>query len=187
MRDPCEIELPSLGDGRLVVRPYAPHDVPAVAALCDDPTIARWETLPSPYTQADAAVWVGDAQRRWQEETWASFVVCEAFSGELLGANGVRVSVRRESGEIGFMTRKESRRRGVASGGVRLLVAWCFVELGLGRLQIRADARNEASLRTIEACGFQYEGLLRAYDVVRGERTDDLIYSLLPSDPRPGR
>ena len=187
MKDLREIELPSLSDGRLVIRPYTPADVPANAALCDDPSIARWETLPSPYSLADAEAWVGDAARRWREETWASFVVCEAFSGELLGANGVRVSVRRESGEIGFMTRKESRRRGVASGGVRLLVAWCFVELGLGRLQIRADARNEASLRTIEACGFQYEGLLRAYDVVRGERTDDLIYSLLPSDPRPGR
>jgi len=27
---------------------------------------------------------------------------------------------------------------------------------------------------------------LRAYDVVRGERTDDVVYSLLPDDPRPG-
>jgi len=184
MRDLSKIELPALRDGRLVVRPYAPGDIPAVAALCNDPTIARWETLPSPYSPADAKVWVGDAQRRWQQEAWAGFVVCDALSGELVGSNGLRISVRRESGEIGFMTMRAARRRGVASGGVRLLVDWCFGELGLGRLQIRADARNEASLRTIAACGFQYEGLLRAYDVVRGERTDDLIYSLLPGDPR---
>jgi RimJ/RimL family protein N-acetyltransferase len=177
-----EIELPSMSDGRLIVRPYAPDDVQANAALCDDPTIARWETLPSPYLLADAEAWVGDAQRRWREDRWASFVVCDALSGALLGSNVVRISVRRESGEIGFMTRKDARRRGVASGGVRLLVAWCFDELGLGRLQIRADARNEASRRTIEHCGFRYEGLLRSYCVVNGERIDDVMYSLLPED-----
>jgi len=184
MKDLREIELPSLSDGRLVIRPYTPADVPANAALCDDPSIARWETLPSPYSLADAEAWVGDAARRWREETWASFVVCDAHGGELLGSNGVHISVPRESGEIGFMTRKDVRRRGVASGGVRLLVDWCFDELGLGRLQIRADARNAASRGTIEACGFQYEGLLRAYGVVRGLRTDDVMYSLLPSDRR---
>ena len=66
------------------------------------------------------------------------------------------------------------------------LVAWCFDELDLGRLQIRADPANTASRRTVEACGFQYEGLLRVYDVVHGERTDDVICSLLPSDLRTG-
>jgi RimJ/RimL family protein N-acetyltransferase len=135
VRDLSEIELPTLSDGRLVVRPYRPDDAPANVALCDDPTIARGETLPSPYAPADAEAWLGDA-----------------------------------------------RRTGVASGGVRLLLGWCFDELGLGRLQMRADARNEASRRMIEHCGFKYEGLLRSYAVVNGVQTDDVIYSLLPED-----
>jgi ribosomal-protein-alanine N-acetyltransferase len=69
---------------------------------------------------------------------------------------------------------------------VALVVGWCFDDLGLGRLQIRCDPRNEASLRTILRCGFRIEGLLRSEMLIRGERSDSLVSSLLPSDPRPG-
>jgi ribosomal-protein-alanine N-acetyltransferase len=125
------------------------------------------------------------AERKWREEAWAHLAVCDASSGKLVGSIGVRVDVARESGDIGYLVKREARRTGVASGAVRLIVAWCFDELELGRLQIRADATNDISRRVIEHCGFQYEGLLRDYDLIRGKRCTDVIYSLLPGDPRP--
>jgi RimJ/RimL family protein N-acetyltransferase len=185
VKDLGTVALPELRDGKLVVRPWRPDDADPVAQICSDPDAAKWLPIPSPYTHEDGVEWVGDAERKWREEKWANLAVCDASSGELVGSIGVRVDITHESGDIGYLVKREARRTGVASGAVRLLVAWCFDELDLGRLQIRADATNVASRRVIERCGFQYEGLLRAYDLIRGERPDDVIYSLLPGDPRP--
>jgi len=185
MRDLSEVDLPTLGDGRLVARPYRPDDATAVADMSADSEAARWIPLPTPYTPTDAETWIADADRRWREDLWATFIVCDAATGEAIGSNGVRVHAERQSGELGYLTKPSARRTGVASGGVRLLVAWCFDVLELGRLQIRADVRNAPSRAVIERCGFGFEGVLRAYDLIRGDRPDDALYSLLPNDPRP--
>jgi RimJ/RimL family protein N-acetyltransferase len=188
MRDLSEIrELPELTDGRLTVRPYRPDDAASVAAMCQDETALHWLPMPDPYHIEDAEWWIGDAGRRWSEEHMASWPVCDAAGGELLGSTSVRISVRDENGDIGYLVKRAARRRGVARGMVALVVDWCFDELGLGRLQIRCDPRNEASRLTILSCGFQVEGLLRSENLVRGERTDSLVASLLPGDPRPRR
>ena len=57
----------------------------------------------------------------------------------------------------------------------------------MGRIEIRADVRNEASRRTATAAGYRYEGVLRGAMTVQDERVDDVLYALLPGDPRPWR
>jgi RimJ/RimL family protein N-acetyltransferase len=188
VKDLKEIEdLPVLSDGRLVLRPYRPDDAPAVAAMCQDEMALRWLPLPDPYKLSDAEEWIGDAGRRWREDHFASWVAADAGDGRLLGSTSVRIGAESEKGDIGYLVERSARRSGVAKNMVAQVVGWCFDELGLGRVQIRCDPRNEASRRTILACGFQMEGLLRSEIVIRGERTDSLVASLLPSDPRPGR
>ena len=163
MMDLHDIELPTLREDSLEMRPWRADDALAVAAMCDDPSVARYIPLPSPYALADGEEWIGDAARKWREDHWAQFAVTRCESAELVASCGVKIDAERHSGEIGQLVKKEARRTGVASGAVRLLVAWCFDELGLGRLQIRADPANTAS-----------------------RRTDDVMYNLLPSDPRAG-
>ena len=188
MRDLSEFaELPELSDGRLVVRPYRPDDAPAVAAMCQDETALRWLPMPDPYQLSDAEEWIGDAERRWCEDRVASWVACDAGSGELWGSVSVRIDAKNGNGDIGYLVARGARRGGVATGMVALVVGWCFDDLGMGRLQIRCDPRNEASRRTILRAGFQLEGMLRSEQIIRDERTDSVIASLLPGDPQPGR
>jgi RimJ/RimL family protein N-acetyltransferase len=175
---------PELSGGRLLLRAYLPDDAPVIAAMCRDPEAQRWLPLPAPYALADAEEWIADQPRKWREEHWANWVASDAASGELLGTCGVRVEPRTESGDLGYLVRPEMRRRGVATGAVAIVVAWCFDELGLGRLQLRCDPRNEASHRTILRCGFRPEGVLRAENIVHGERVDSFVASLLPGDAR---
>ena len=185
MRDLREIaDLPMLSDGRLVVRPYEPADAPAVAAMCQDETALRWLPMPDPYELSDAEEWIADAERRWREGRFATWVAADAHDDRILGSTSVRIDAESEKGDIGYLVEKGARRNGVAAGMVALVVSWCFDDLGMGRLQIRCDPRNEASRRTILRCGFQPEGLLRSEIVIRGQRTDALVSSLLPSDPR---
>jgi RimJ/RimL family protein N-acetyltransferase len=186
MKDLKEIEeLPVLSDGRLVLRPYRPDDAPAVAAMCQDETALRWLPMPDPYKQSDAEEWIADAERRWREDRFATWVAVDAGDGRLLGSTSVRIDAQSEKGDIGYLVERSARRGGVAKGMVALVVGWCLDELGMGRLQIRCDPGNKASRRTMLACRFQVEGLLRSEIVIRGERTDSLVASLLPGDPRP--
>jgi RimJ/RimL family protein N-acetyltransferase len=188
MKDMKEIEeLPELSDGRLVLRRYRPGDAPAVAAMCQDATAQQWLPLPAPYALSDAEEWIAGAERRWRDDHFATWVAADGAGGHVLGSASVRLDVEGEKGDIGYLVERGARRSGVATGMVALIVGWCFDELGLGRLQIRCDPRNEASRRTILACGFQMEGLLRSEIVIRGQRTDSLVASLLPGDPRPDR
>jgi RimJ/RimL family protein N-acetyltransferase len=75
----------------------------------------------------------------------------------------------------------------VATTCVAVLSDWGFDDLGLGRIEIRADLRNVASRRTAAAAGYRFEGVLRGAMTVQGERVDDAVYALLPGDPRPWR
>jgi hypothetical protein len=48
------MEIPTLRDGDLVLRPKRREDLDAITAACQDPEIPRWTFVPSPYTRADA-------------------------------------------------------------------------------------------------------------------------------------
>jgi RimJ/RimL family protein N-acetyltransferase len=143
--------------------------------------------MPHPYTLADGEVWVGDAARKWREERWANFAAEDPVTRGLVGSCGLRIDREKESGEIGYLVHRDRRRQGIAAACVALLTDWAFDDLGLGRLQIRADTRNVASRRTIAACGYRFEGVLRGADVVGGEHVDDVLHALTPGDPRPWR
>ena len=189
MRDLSQIHrLPVLAGDGVVLRPWRLRDAAGVASLCDDESVSRWMPLmPHPYTLADGEVWVGDAARKWREERWANFAAEDPVTRSLVGSCGLRIDREKESGEIGYLVHRDRRRQGIAAACVALLTDWAFDDLGLGRLQIRADTRNVASRRTIAACGYRFEGVLRGADVVGGERVDDVLHALAPDDPRPWR
>ncbi len=87
-----------------------------------------------------------------------------------------------QTGELAYVVAPEARGRGLARGAVRLLGDWAFAALRLQRLQLRIDPENEASHRVAARAGYTREGVLRSSFVVRGRRTDVVMYSRLPSD-----
>jgi RimJ/RimL family protein N-acetyltransferase len=51
--------------------------------------------------------------------------------------------------------------------------------LGLDRLELLVQPGNEASIALGERVGFKREGVLRSHSLVRGERKDMVMMSLL--------
>jgi Acetyltransferase (GNAT) domain len=43
----------TLTDGVVALRPRTEDDIPAITEACQDPEIARWTPVPSPYTEDD--------------------------------------------------------------------------------------------------------------------------------------
>jgi RimJ/RimL family protein N-acetyltransferase len=86
-------------------------------------------------------------------------------------------------GEIAYVVALAARGRGIATRVVRLLSEWAFAELGFERLQLSIHPENGPSRRVAEKAGYRYEGTLRSTNVIRGNRVDSMMFSLLPGDP----
>jgi RimJ/RimL family protein N-acetyltransferase len=159
--------------------------VAAITSACQDEEIARWlDMVPQPYTENDARTYLKQMKEAWREGTGGSFAVVDS-SDELLGSIGFRVvDADNAVVEIGYWVKREARGRHVATGALRLVSRWALDELGVERVQLRADVRNEPSQRVAENAGFRREGVLRSvrYFPRQKRRVDFVMYSLLPGE-----
>ncbi len=73
----------------------------------------------------------------------------------------------------------------MTAAAVRLVRDWAFDDLGLLRVEITAYSDNIASQRVALATGFTREGARRSYITAHGVRRDDVIFGMVPEDPRP--
>jgi RimJ/RimL family protein N-acetyltransferase len=179
-----QVPDPSLAADGVVLRPPREGDAAWIARSCNDADIARFvEGMPSPYTEADARQFLARAKEWWESGTRAVFVIEGAVDGDALGLVELHlVSHDQDLGSIGYWVSAETRGRGAASAGVRLVSRWAFRDLGLQRLQLTTDPDNAASQRVAERAGFTREGLLRAWLPTKDGRRDSVMFALLPGD-----
>jgi RimJ/RimL family protein N-acetyltransferase len=176
-----------LSDGVVALRLWQTDDADElVAALDGDEEIARWlDSIPQPYTPADARAWLSQTGQSWSDGAGAPFAVVEGPSGRLLGGIGIRWTDRiNRIGEVGYWVREDARGRGVTTRALRLLTDWALEAAGCERLVLRADTKNVPSLRVAERAGFVREGVERAarFSARQGHRVDFAVYSRLPAD-----
>ena len=72
--------------------------------------------------------------------------------------------------------------RGLATEALNLLSRFCFLELGLNRLEITAAVENTPSIAVARRCGYRQEGICRQYESLRGWFLDHVLLSKLASD-----
>ena len=172
---------PPLSDRHIRLRLPLAYDETAVFEACQDREIQRWVPIPVPYRREHARAWIADAERGWSEGRHGDLAIADASSDRFLGAIGVR-PIEEHRASIGYWVAPAERGRGVATDAVGLLGRWALIQLNLRRLELFHFAGNDASGRVAEKVGFQREGVLRAYVVIRGEPRDCIMYSLLASD-----
>lgn len=146
--------------------------------------------------QVGALAWI-DAQRRRQADgAGLSVAIADAGSGEALGCvalnarprpgaaargtpDGLLFEPQAGTAGIGYWMLARARGRGCATAAAGLLTRWAIAEAGLRRIEGLVEPDNIASIRVLERCGFQREGLLRDF---LAPGTDAYVYSLLRSD-----
>jgi RimJ/RimL family protein N-acetyltransferase len=182
---PGEIPLPEppLSDGVVSLRPWRDDDLAAMTAALQDPEIPRWTTIPAPYGERDAREYLTRARPDRVAGRELGLAVVDAGGGTVLGGCGLsRFDWPDLKCEIGYWIAKEARGRTVGTRAVRLLSRWALGPLGLERVELLVDPRNEPSNRLAVSVGFAREGLMRAYRRRGGGRWDLVMYSLLADD-----
>lgn len=110
----------------------------------------------------------------------ARFALVRRDDGAFIGSAGFHtVSPANRTAEIAYDVAPEVWGLGIARSACDALTRWAFAHVGLVRVQATTLVTNERSRRVLQACGFEREGRLRRYRMVRGEPGDFWMYSRL--------
>ncbi|NUO55314.1 MAG: GNAT family N-acetyltransferase, partial [Hamadaea sp.] len=150
---------PVLRTGSVVMRPWRQSDVDAVVAAYADPAVQRWHVRTM--TGEEALGWIESWPRYWSAERAASWAITGP-DDVALGQVGLRqVDLFEGHAHVSYWVRPEARGRGMAVAATEAVIAWCFGEVGLHRLQLSHSTANEASCRVAVKLGFAVEGTQR--------------------------
>jgi RimJ/RimL family protein N-acetyltransferase len=166
------IELPTVSDGVVTVRPLREADIPAIVAACQDPEIPRWTRVPSPYTREDAERYLAIAATEARAGEAVALAVADAGDDRFLGTIGLMEISADGYGEIGFWTAPEARGRGATTRAVVLVRDWARDELGLTTIEILSHRDNVPSQRVAAHAGFADAGELRTILRMPPDRRD---------------
>jgi RimJ/RimL family protein N-acetyltransferase len=183
---PRRIVLPGepLLDGLTALRPWRDGDVAALVAACQDPEIARWTRVPSPYGEADARAYLHARYDAAFAGLSAPFAIVAADSGGLLGSISLmRFAWADARAEVGYWLAAAARGHGHATRAVGLICRWGFDALGLERIDLLAATGNRASQQVAQRAGFTREAVLRSYLQGTYERQDMVCFGLLRDEP----
>ena len=167
---------------RVTLRPVSEDDLPLLRKLTQDPQAAGEFELYGWYTPRLF-------QRTWEEngligpDGGVLMVVC---GDELAGSVSWR---RRETAPashcwvLGIGLFPEARGHGYGTQAHRLLVRYLFAHTTVHRIEATTEAGNIAEQKVLEKTGFTREGVLRGIRWRDGAWRDELLYSILRTDP----
>lgn len=178
-------DLPDLGLDGLRLRPLQEADAVGWHAYLRDDAVTRhtsWQ-LDGPDTLLRLIRGYGQPS-----ESHSMRLAIAMADGSLAGTVGLNeISLAARRAEIAYDVAPTYWRRGIATRACAAVTAWALSTLGFARIQATVLDTNQASAAVLERCGFQREGLLRHYRLVRGEPRNFWMYARvgLAHDRRP--
>jgi [ribosomal protein S5]-alanine N-acetyltransferase len=167
------------------IREWRPADAADLPRLANDREI--WlglrDLFPHPYRIDDAHAFIAFAGRMEPQTFFAIDV-----DGALAGGIGYtpRTDVERIGAEVGYWLGRAFWGRGIATAALRLLTAHAFAaDPELRRLWAVPFARNIASARVLQKCGYRLEGTLRQSAIKDGVVLDQWMYAITRDDLDP--
>lgn len=162
--------------GDITLRPWRDTDAPALVVACQDPEIARWVSIPQPYLMSDARAFIEESKSMWHDGSGAAFAMVDPTADDLIGAVS-RYGPDGHQASLGCWVASEARGRGIGTRALRAVADWTLATTSVVRLDAYIMVGNEKSGRMTERAGFQREGTLRAWDLLRGSPVDCVVYS----------
>jgi RimJ/RimL family protein N-acetyltransferase len=170
-------------DDAIALTPLAREHLGSLEALGNDPHVQRFTRVPEPFGSDEAEWWLGLYDEGWDDGARAGFAILDRPSRAFLGLIAfVALRIEVLEAEVGYIVAPEARGRGVAVRALDLLTRWGFEDLGLARIELRAEVENPASLKVAERCGYVREGVLRSVHLKGGRRGDMALYSRVAAD-----
>lgn len=149
---------PVLDTPRLVMRPLAAEDVHDLHDAFSDPEAMRFMDFTAAQSFADSARYLSTylfVLPAWHA-TWA--LVCRESEKVVGFANYHHRENWNQRLEIGFFLHPAFQGRGLMAEALTALLAYCFEQLAMERIEVTTSPDNSAAIRLIERLGFRFEG-----------------------------
>lgn len=174
----------TLTSERLSLRRFQVRDAADVALSCQHPDIPRFTFMGEGLTEDQARRWIERRGELWSHGLF-SFAITLCPADRCVGQIGVHVEQRFRRAETFYWLDHQVRGQGIAVEALDLVTRWVFAHHGIVRAQLVTHLDNAASQRVATRCGYQREGVLRAWEPVKDEQPDLAMWSRLASDPNP--
>ena len=165
---------------RLRLRPFEDRDLGALTYLLADESVNRY-LYSSPRTAEEARESLVRRHARDADPDDPVINVCVSLRGtdEMIGDFMVRWDHdEHRQGEVGGSLLPEHQGRGYATEVYGVLLEVAFDTLGLHRVVGRCDARNVASVRSLEKAGLSREAHFVENEFVKGEWTSEVVLAI---------
>lgn len=173
-----------LSGQRACLLPMTLAYVPALFAAGQEDEI--WPYLPDhPRTLAEFQDWVQEALAEQERGASLPFVIVDRETDRIVGSTRLSdISLRHRQAEIGWTWHSPVVwRTRINTECKYLLLRHAFETLGLIRVCLKTDARNQRSQRAIERLGAVKEGILRSHRILPdGFVRDSVFYSILADE-----
>jgi RimJ/RimL family protein N-acetyltransferase len=160
----------------VLLRPFEVNDASRMQQLANNMNVSRnlRDYFPHPYTLDDAHQFIS---KFLKQEPRTIFAI--EYKGEYVGNVGLAKGddVYRKTAEIGYFIGEPYWNLGIMTKAVELITEYGFKELGLLRIHTGIFEFNKASMRVLEKCGFQNEGVFRASIFKEGRIWDEYRYA----------
>jgi RimJ/RimL family protein N-acetyltransferase len=162
--------------GSCVVRDWVRADKASLLRFGNDRRVWRnlLDRFPHPYTDEHAEGWFALLEAMPEPTHWAIDV-----DGKAVGGIGVDLGkgMFAKTAEFGYWIAEPYWGRGIATAAVQRVAPFALEHFKLARLESPVFGWNPASMRVLEKCGFQREGVLRRSIVKDGELIDQVLYA----------
>lgn len=155
---PSGYDIPNLASARLLLRPLAPSDLDAFAAMHADPRVMRH--LGTGEVRSRAETWDQMARMlgQWPLRGYGMFAVEEAATGCFAGRAGLLHPFSWPGPELAYAFDARFWGNGYATECGRVLLDWAWGQLGLDRLISFVRPANAGSVRVLRKLGARLAG-----------------------------
>jgi RimJ/RimL family protein N-acetyltransferase len=170
-----------LEDGRALLRPLRAGDTALLRHFAErEPELWRY-SLSRVQGAADLERYLAEALAGRSAGHAYPFAVYDKRAQAWAGSTRLYdIQLLHQSTQLGYTWYgQEFQGTGLNKHCKYLLLSFAFGQLGMERVEFRADARNERSIRAMKALGCTVEGILRSNCAAPGGRRDSIVLSIL--------
>lgn len=172
-------------DENIKLRLPLPHHADELTVVVRENLLHLQQWMPwavNDYSIQSARDYIKQNLQAMSDETGLAMSIVDG--DKIIGQIGLHELNRHaKSTHTGYWIAKNAQGRGIVTRCCRVLIAYCFGELNLNRVQINCNTANAKSRQVAERLGFQLEGVHRQTELSGdGQRGDTAVYGLLKDE-----
>ena len=172
-----------LESDRLILRPLKNSDAEDLFEVFSDRDVMKYYDVLPFNDIKEAEKQVDFFINAMKEKSMLRWGIELKENNKLIGTCGFfAFSEDSKKAEMGYELNKAYWNKGIMTEAINLILNHIFNETDINRIEAFVEIPNIASQKLLEKAGFKKEGVLRQYELCRGELIDITLWGLLRAD-----